>query len=106
LPSATSGLSESADAQRRDRHARSHVYKRIGPITEGKVSLRDVRFLFNAGFGGWPSFDPFRRYVAGSLHEFPTPVQTPVCTCRALLVASALVLMNVAIVALAQFARP
>ena len=93
-----------------DRHAREvHVYEAYwAPITEGKVSLRDVmRFLFNAGFDGWRhSFDPFRRYVAGSLHEFPTPVRTPVYLATALLVASALVLMNVAIVALAAVRAP
>jgi len=70
-----------------DRHTREvHVYEAYwAPITEGKVTLRDVmRFLFNAGFDGWRhSFDPFRRYVAGSLHEFPTPVRTPSsATCR------------------------
>ena len=93
-----------------DRHTREvHVYEAYwAPITEGKVTLRDVmRFLFNAGFDGWRhSFDPFRRYVAGSLHEFPTPVRTPVYLATALLVASALVLMNVAIVALAAVRAP
>ena len=49
---------------------------------------------------------PFRRYVAGSLHEFPTPVRTPVYLATALLVASALVVVNLAIAALALARAP
>ena len=95
------------DGDRRTREV--HIYEAYwSPITEGEVTLRDVmRFLFNAGFDGWRhSFDPFRRYVAGSLHEFPTPVRTPVYLATALLVASALVVVNLAIVALALARAP
>ena len=95
------------DGDRRTREV--HIYEAYwSPITEGEVTLRDVmRFLFNAGVDGWRhSFDPFRRYVAGSLHEFPTPVRTPVYLATALLVASALVVVNLAIVALALARAP
>src|SRR2546422_339150 len=95
------------DGDRRTREV--HIYEAYwSPITEGEVTLRDVmRFLFNAGVDGWRhSFDPFRRYVAGSLHEFPTPVRTPVYLATALLVASALVVVNLAIAFIISFHHP
>ena len=95
------------DGDRRTREV--HVYEAYwAPITQGQVTLRDVmRFLFNAAIDGWRhSFDPFRRYVAGSLHEFPMPVRTPVYLATALLTTSALVVVNLAIVALAATRAP
>ena len=50
-----------------------HVYEAYwAPITEGRVTLRDVAsFLFNAGFrGAWYSFVPFNRLLFNKTHVF------------------------------------
>jgi hypothetical protein len=86
-----------------------HVYEGYwAPLTEGRVKLRDVvAFLFDAGYNGLRlALRPFRRWLFGRYHEFPTPVRTPVYLVLALAVVAALVVMNMAVVIVAAARSP
>src|SRR5689334_19089920 len=80
-----------------ERHA-VHVYETYwAPITEGQVTIRDVlTFLFRAGFDGlWHAwFGGFRRYIGGTLVQFPSPIRTPLYLLTALFVTVSLLVIN------------
>ena len=75
-----------------------HVYECYwAPITEGQVTIRDVlTFLFRAGFDGlWHAwFGGFRRYIGGTLVQFPSPIRTPLYLLAALFVTVSLLVVN------------
>ena len=75
-----------------------HVYECYwAPITEGQVTIRDVlMFLFRAGFDGlWHAwFGGFRRYIGGTLVQFPSPIRTPLYLLTALFVTVSLLVVN------------
>jgi len=86
-----------------------HVYEAYwAPITEGRVTLRDViRFLFAAGIEGLQhSMRPFKRFLAQKYVAFPVPIRTPLFLLTALFVVMSLVVMNASIVGLAAMRAP
>jgi hypothetical protein len=80
-----------------------HVYECYwAPITEGQVTIRDVLvFLFRAGFDGlWHAwFGGFRRYIGGTLVQFPSPIRTPLYLLAALFVTVSLLVVNTGVAA-------
>lgn len=82
-----------------------HVYESYwAPLTEGKVSLRDVMsFLGNAGgYGLWRSRKAFSRFMFGEMKvNLSTSRRTPLFLLIALMVAATLVLLNGVILAVA-----
>jgi hypothetical protein len=86
-----------------------HIYEGYwASLTEGQVKLRDVvTFIFGAGYNGLRlAGRPFRRWLFGGYHEFPTPVRTPVYLVLALAVVAALVVMNIVVVIVAAARSP
>src|SRR4051812_17782823 len=85
-----------------------HVYECYwAPVTEGQVTIRDVpMFLFRAGFDGlWHAwFGGFRRYIGGTLVQFPSPIRTPVYLLAALFVTVSLLVVNPGVGAAAMLA--
>lgn len=79
-----------------------HVYEAYwAPLTEGKITLRDVMtFLFSAGIGGLlKARRRFWRWMFGDWQDFGRPVLAPFFLALALLVVIALIAMNSTIVA-------
>ena len=94
-----------ADGDTRD----VHIYEAYwAPITEGKVTLRDVvRFLLTAGLGGLRSgWKPFRRWLFDDYVEFPAPVRTVLYLTVALGVILSLIWLNVLIVTITAARAP
>jgi len=81
-----------------------HIYETYwAPLTEGKVTLRDVMsFLFSAGVGGLlRAKRPFSRWMFGGWKDFGRPLLAPFFLMLALVVVISLVVMNSTIVAVA-----
>lgn len=86
-----------------------HVYEGYwAPLTEGRVSLRDVTaFLLRAGMRGIRnSTKSFERFLFGKTEEFKQPVRTFVYLSVALLVVLALMVLNASIVLVAAARSP
>ncbi len=77
-----------------------HVYEGYwAPLTEGKVTLRDVIvFLFGAGRNGIANgSQPFRRWMFGEYPAFPAPIRTVIYLLTALAMVGSLVVLNTAV---------
>jgi hypothetical protein len=90
-----------------DRHF--HIYESYwAPMTEGRVTLRDVMgFLLRGGIGGIRlAARPFRRWLFGEFVEFRAPILTIVWLLLALAVILSLALLNAVILLVAAAKVP
>ena len=81
-----------------------HIYETYwAPLTEGKVTLRDVMsFLFSAGvYGLVRTKRPFWRWMFGGWQDFGRPLSAPFLLVLVVVVVISLVVMNLRIVAVA-----
>jgi hypothetical protein len=86
-----------------------HVYEGYwAPLTEGKVTLRDViGFLFRAGLNGIKNgSQPFKRWLFGQYPAFPAPIRTVLYLLTALGMVASLVILNTAIALVAAARSP
>src|SRR5262245_52243342 len=86
-----------------------HIYESYwAPMTEGKVTMRDVMaFLLRGGIGGiMLARRPFRRWLFGEFVEFRTPLMTVVWLLLALCVVIALTFLNGVILVVAAAKIP
>ena len=93
------------DARGDERHV--HVYEAYwAPLTEGRVTLRDViSFLFSTGLSGLQKGQrTFQRWLIGEPRDFELPIRVVLYLVVALLVVASLVSMN-SVVVLVSAAR-
>jgi len=86
-----------------------HVYEAYwAPLTEGRVTLRDVMaFLVRGAVGGIRAGrKPFRRWLFGEYVRFPAPVRAVVYLELALWVVASLAILNVVILAVVAARLP
>ena len=92
-----------------DRERDVHIYESYwAPMTEGRVTLRDVMgLLLRGGLGGLRlARRPFPRWMFGEFLEFRTPLLTVLWLLLALSVVIALVILNTVIVVVAAAKVP
>jgi len=86
-----------------------HIYESYwAPMTEGKVTLRDVMgFLLRGGLGGLRlTKRPFKRWLFGEYEQYPAPLLTVVWLALSIAVVVALTWLSVVIVVVAAAKVP
>ncbi len=88
----------------RDGERDVHLYESYwAPMTEGRVTLRDVMgFLLRAGVGALRlARRPFKRWLFGEYEKYPVPLLTVVCLALSIAVVVALTWLSMVIVVVA-----
>jgi hypothetical protein len=97
------------ELQRKGESHEVHVYEGYwAPLTEGKVTLRDViSFLFRAGFNGIKNgTQPFKRWLFDEYATFQAPIRTVLYLLIALAIVASLAVLNTAIVLVSAARSP
>jgi hypothetical protein len=88
----------------RDGERDVHLYESYwAPMTEGRVTLRDVMgFLLRAGVGALRlARRPFKRWLFGEYEKYPVPLLTVLCLALSIAVVLALTWLSIVIVVVA-----